>query len=176
MNLSRVALRSLLVCASAAVLTACGGGGGDDDSNGYKATILVSDTSSGAYSSRHVDAKLVNAWGIAFNPDGFVWVANAGTSTSTLYDGNGVPQSLVVDIPAGTAGEAEPTGIVFNGSDDFVVSDAGKSGASRFIFVGEGGTVAAWSMCSTPTSRRSPSPADSSTPTCRPATRHSASR
>lgn len=149
MNLPRVALRTLLVGVSAAMLmTACGGGGDDDDDDsnqGYAATVLVSDVSNGPYSSRHVDDHLVNAWGIAFNPDGFVWVANAGTSTSTLYDGNGVAQSLVVDIPAGTAGDAEPTGIVFNGSDDFVVSDAGKSGVSRFIFVGEAGTLAAWS-------------------------------
>ena len=76
-------------------------------------------------------SQLVNAWGIAFNPQGFVWVANDGTSTSTLYDGNGVPQSLVVAIPAGAAGEAEPTGIVFNGSNELLGdAEAGMSGAS----------------------------------------------
>ena len=79
----------------------------------------------------HVDPNLVNAWGIAFNPQGFVWVANAGTSTSTLYDGNGVPQSLVVAIPPGAAGEAEPTGIVFNASPSFPVTQNGRDRRER---------------------------------------------
>jgi len=151
MNLSCVKPRWLLASLSAAVLmTACGGG--DDGPSGgmgnaYVATSLVSDfnASTNPYSSPNVDTNLINAWGIAFNPNGFVWVANAGTSTSTLYDGNGVPQTLVVAIPAGTAGSANPTGIVFNGTTDFVVSQAGKSGASPFIFVGEAGTLSGWS-------------------------------
>src|SRR5690349_13618943 len=106
------------ICASLILLAACGGsdnpGGGMG--SGYVATSLVSDvnTAGNPYSSPHIDAHLVNAWGIAFNPQGFVWVANNATSTSTLYDGNGVPQSLIVAIPAGTAGPAKPTGIVFN--------------------------------------------------------------
>jgi uncharacterized protein (TIGR03118 family) len=74
-----------------------------------------------------------------------VWVANNGTSTSTLYDGTGVPQSLVVSIPSGAAGPANPTGIVFNGSSAFQVSQGGVSGASAFIFAGEGGTISGWS-------------------------------
>lgn len=31
---------------------------------------------------------MVNAWGIAFNPAGYVWVASTGTHTSTLYGAN----------------------------------------------------------------------------------------
>jgi len=107
----------------------------------YSVRNLVSDTGGAA----NTDPNLVNGWGVAFNPQGFVWVVDNGTSKSTLYDGNGVPQSLVVSIPAGQAGDAKPTGIVFNGSENFVVSDGTKSGASRFIFVGESGTMAAWS-------------------------------
>jgi hypothetical protein len=56
-----------------------------------------------------------------------------------------VPQSLVVTIPDGLAGEAEPTGIVFNGGSGFQVSQNGLTGASAFIFAGEGGTIAGWS-------------------------------
>ena len=56
-----------------------------------------------------------------------------------------MPQSLVVSIPAGQAVEAKPTGIVFNGSSDFVVSDVGRSGPARFIFAGQAGTLAAGS-------------------------------
>lgn len=140
----------LLTCAAAMAMTSCGGGGDDNGSaNGmsYVATNLVSDvnTSSNPYSTSNVDAHLVNPWGIAFNPAGFVWVANNGTSTSTLYDGNGMAQTLIVTIPAGSAGEAAPTGIVFNGSSGFQITQGGVSGTSAFIFVGEAGTLAAWS-------------------------------
>ena len=108
----------------------------------FATTALVTDQASGA---AHTDTHLVNAWGLAFNPTAFVWVANNGTSTSTLYDGNGVPQTLVVAIPAGTAGDAAPTGIVYNGTQDFKVTQNGVTGASPFIFVGEAGTVSGWS-------------------------------
>ena len=146
------ALKWLPAGAGVVLLAACGGGGGDSGSataagTTYAATNLVSDlgVSSGPYSSSNADTHLVNGWGIAFNPKGFVWVANAGTSSSTLYDGNGVPQTLVVAIPAGAAGSANPTGIVFNGSTGFQVSQGGVSGASPFIFVGEAGTLSGWS-------------------------------
>jgi uncharacterized protein (TIGR03118 family) len=108
----------------------------------YQQRNLVSD---GSIAADHVDPKLVNPWGIAFNPNGFVWVADNGTGVSTLYDGDGVAQSLVVTIPTpAETGTANPTGIVFNGSDDFVVSKGGASGPSRFIFASENGTIAAW--------------------------------
>jgi uncharacterized protein (TIGR03118 family) len=136
---------------SACALVACGGGGSYNGSNSatggmgggasYAVTNLVSDGSATTYR----DPKLINGWGVAFNPQGFVWVADNGTSTSTLYDGHGVPQSLVVSIPPGQAGSANPTGIVFNATTDFVVSQGGVSGASAFMFVGEAGTVAGWS-------------------------------
>ena len=110
---------------------------------GYLQHNLVSD---GAISADHIDANLVNAWGIAFNPFGFVWVANNGTGTSTLYDGDGNPQSLVVNIPTPTADSGgNPTGIVFNASSGFVVTTTTGSGPSRFIFVTEDGVVAGWS-------------------------------
>jgi len=38
-----------------------------------------------------------------------------------------------------------PTGIVFNGSDGFVVMKSGVSGPARFLFATEQGVIAAWS-------------------------------
>jgi uncharacterized protein (TIGR03118 family) len=38
-----------------------------------------------------------------------------------------------------------PTGIVFNGTSDFVVTSAGRSGTPAFIFATEDGTISAWS-------------------------------
>jgi len=116
---------------------------GDNGGNGgYLQRNLVSD---GSITAEHTDPNLVNAWGVAFNPFGFVWVANNGTGTSSLYDGDGNVQSLVVSIPApGTATGGTPTGIVFNGSPVFNVTAGGKSGSAKFIFVTEDGIIAGW--------------------------------
>jgi uncharacterized protein (TIGR03118 family) len=149
----RKILGAATACLALLAIASCGGGGGGGSmgagmtASGFVSTHLVSNvnTATNPYSGSNADAHLVNAWGIAFNPQGFVWVANNGTSTSTLYDGAGVPQSLVVAIPPGATGSARPTGIVFNGSQSFQVTQGGVSGASPFIFVGEGGTVSAWS-------------------------------
>jgi hypothetical protein len=71
----------------------------------------------------HVDASLRNSWGIAFNPNGAVWVADNKINTATLYDGAGIKVSLgsfpEVHLPPGTNGAAAPTGIGFNSSSDF---------------------------------------------------------
>jgi uncharacterized protein (TIGR03118 family) len=137
--------------AATAWLTACGGGGyGGSMMNAagttYLQTGLVADVASmNPYGAMHTDANLVNAWGVAFNPQGFAWVANEATSTSTLYDGNGVPQPLVVRIPAGAAGPAHPTGLVFNPTGAFAVAQGGMSAASAFIFAGLSGTISGWS-------------------------------
>jgi uncharacterized protein (TIGR03118 family) len=106
----------------------------DNGGAAYAATALVSDSASTVYHDNH----LVNGWGIAFNPQGFVWVADNGTSSSTLYDGHGVPQSLVVAIPAA------PTGIVFNGGTGLSINAGGRGAPAIFLFVTEAGTVAGW--------------------------------
>ncbi|SEB13548.1 TIGR03118 family protein [Variovorax sp. YR216] len=156
-----------LACAGTLFLAACGGGGGYGGRStimpgfgtppgmgmgmvagaSFAATTLVSDLpiANNPYGNGKADTNLINPWGVAFNPSGFVWLANNGSSTSTLYDGNGAPQSLVVSIPPGGAGSARPTGIVFNGHQDFRVTRSGVSGASAFIFVGQGGTLSGWS-------------------------------
>lgn len=109
----------------------------------YQRTDLVSD---GFISTPHVDPNLMNAWGLAFNPHGPAWVADNKTGVSTLYDGLGNPQSLVVTIPPPLGGTppSAPTGIVFNGSPNFVVSNGGASGPSVFVFATEDGTISGW--------------------------------
>lgn len=146
---------SFVMMGLAGGLCGCNGGGGTPmpvtPGMNYTVRNLVSDGGANPYTgpagaaATYTDANLVNGWGLAFNPAGFVWVADNATSKSTLYDGNGVPQSLVVSLPAGQAGTANPTGIVFNSSQDFMVSQGGVSAASVFIFVGESGTISGWS-------------------------------
>ncbi|WP_018433345.1 TIGR03118 family protein [Paraburkholderia atlantica] len=155
---SLLAIFSVVACGAAvATLVSCGGGGGGSSNSSstsppvqssFAATALVSD---GAVPAAHTDANLKNPWGVAFNPKGFAWVADNGTNVASLYDGNGVPQSLVVTIPDGKNGSASPTGIVFNGTQSFLVTENGKSGVAAFIFAGEGGTITAWAPAVGPT-------------------------
>lgn len=155
---SLFAVFGVVACSAAiATLVSCGGGSSSSNgSNGTSAPVqssfavkaLVSD---GAVAAAHIDGNLKNPWGIVFNPNGFVWVADNGTNVATLYDGNGVPQSLIVAIPSGTNGSASPTGIVFNGTQSFTVTENGKSGVAAFIFAGEGGTITAWAPAVGPT-------------------------
>ena len=141
-------------CLATVALVSCGGGGSSMSmaptmASGYVSTHLISNinTANNPYGTpANVDPRLVNPWGIAFNPAAFVWVANNGSATATLYDGDGVRQALVVAIPVGAAGLAKPTGIVFNGTQSFAVTQNGVTAPAAFIFVGLGGTVSAWSQ------------------------------
>jgi uncharacterized protein (TIGR03118 family) len=110
----------------------------------YTQHNLVSD---GFVPADFTDPNMVNAWGLVPNPTAFWWVANAETGTSTLYDGDGNIQSLVVSIPStgGPGTQGEPTGIVFNPTTDFVITDGTNSGAAAFLFAGEDGVISGWS-------------------------------
>jgi uncharacterized protein (TIGR03118 family) len=117
-------------------------GHSDHDKHFYQQHNLVSD---GFVSADHTDPNMINAWGVAFNPFGFVWIADNGSGVSTLYDGDGQSQSLVVSIPsAGNVTAGNPTGIVYNGSSGFVVSNGTTSGPSRFLFANEDGAISGW--------------------------------
>jgi len=122
------------------MVTSLVGCGGND--NNYVITNLSSD---GGVAASHTDSNLKNGWGIAFNPTGYAWIADNGTSKATIYDGSGVLQQPVVSIPDGIAGPANPTGIVFNGGSNFLISQNGQTATSLFIFSGEAGTISAWS-------------------------------
>jgi uncharacterized protein (TIGR03118 family) len=113
----------------------------------FTKTVLVADTD--GVGAQTTDPNLVNPWGIALGPESPVWVANAHSDTSTVYDGNGRPQPsatpLVVQLEEPAAGvEFEPTGLVFNATTDFVVSSGANSAPALFIFAGEGGAIAGW--------------------------------
>ena len=85
------------------------------------------------------DPDLVNGWGIVASPTSPWWVSDNGTGKSTLYNGNtGAKLGLVVTVPGA------PTGIVFNGSTDFVVTMAAVSGPAIFIFATDDGQIAGW--------------------------------
>jgi uncharacterized protein (TIGR03118 family) len=133
----------VIVSASSQIFGSNDGNGKPDTLGFYAVRNLVSD---GFVTAEHTDSSLINPWGVAFNPNGFVWVADNGAGVSTLYDGNGVKNSLVVTIPTRLGGTPPgvPTGIVFSSGADFVVKVGNVSGPSRFIFSTEDGTISGW--------------------------------
>jgi uncharacterized protein (TIGR03118 family) len=102
----------------------------------YTATTLVKNT------GKTGDKQLINPWGLVYGPGGPFWLSDQGSGLSTLYDGTGVKQSLIVTIPpaSGTV-LGSPTGIVFNGSQEFKI----MTWTSAFLFVTLDGTISGWS-------------------------------
>jgi len=134
MRTSHLMIAAVAMTAAVLVVGAASGGIADDI---FTVHNLVSDT---AGTAPVADASLVNAWGLSAGPTTPWWTSNNGTNTSTLYTGTGAKQALTVSVPGG------PSGTVFNGSAaDFVVTQAGKSGAARFLFATEAGTILGWS-------------------------------
>ena len=134
-------LSKTLPCAPGAL--ALVGASGAWASDFYKQRDLVSD--SGLIRADHQDPHLVNAWGLAFNPFGFAWVVDNGTGFSTLYDGDGKPQSLVVTIRGTGKASGNPTGTAFYGGPGFIIcKPGGMPASSRFLFVSEDGGIFGW--------------------------------
>lgn len=110
----------------------------------YKLTNLVSNQEGAA---AHTDPLLVNAWGLVYGPGGPFWISDNGSGWSTLYTAPGVKEGLEVQIPtAGGDGPGSPTGIVFNGSQDFQV----QGWPAIFLFATLDGTISGWAPQSNP--------------------------
>jgi uncharacterized protein (TIGR03118 family) len=104
----------------------------------YQLTNLVSNQFGVA---PHTDPLIVNAWGLVHAPGSPWWISDNNSGWSTLYNGAGVKQGLVVEIPtASGGGVGSPTGDVFNGSQEFKV----KGWASIFLFATLDGTISGW--------------------------------
>lgn len=100
----------------------------DTATNSYTQTNLVSDIPAMA---TFTDSHLVNPWGLSRSASSFWWAADEATGFSTLYNGTGSPQSLIVKVPpASGTGLGTPTGTVAVGS--------------KFVFVTLDGTISQW--------------------------------
>ncbi len=90
----------------------------------------------------YTDPLLLNPWGLAYAPSGPFWVSDEDSGWSTLYTGTGEPQSTQVIIPsANGTSPGTPTGIVYNGSQQFQIN----GWASTFMFATLDGTISGWS-------------------------------
>ncbi len=104
----------------------------------YQVTNLVSNQEKTA---KTTDPLIVNAWGLTYGPGGPFWISDNGSGWSTLYSNTGAKVPLDVFIPtAGGDGPGTPTGIAFNGSQDFKI----KGSPAAFIFATLDGTISGW--------------------------------
>jgi uncharacterized protein (TIGR03118 family) len=129
---------AITVLAAVALIAAgiIGAGTARAASDAFTVNPLVSD---GGAAASLTDPSLVNGWGLSAGPTTPWWASDNGTSLSTLYSGTGAKTPLTVSVLGA------PTGTVFNGSaTDFVISQSGSSGAARFLFSTEGGTILGW--------------------------------
>ncbi len=110
----------------------------------YTQTNLVSNTTGVAPVT---DPQLINAWGISRGSGSPWWVSDQRTGLSTLYNGAGVKQSLIVTIPPAdptnkNTPTGTPTGTIFNGSQTDFFLAPGKP--APFLFSTIDGTIAGW--------------------------------
>jgi uncharacterized protein (TIGR03118 family) len=101
----------------------------------YQQINLVSDIPGMA---ANTDPNLKNPWGVSFNGSSPFWVSDQMAGVSTLYNGAGQVQGLVVTTPPGS-----PTGQVFNTTTGLKEPNGSSA---LFIFDTLAGTVDAWNQ------------------------------
>jgi uncharacterized protein (TIGR03118 family) len=110
----------------------------------YTQTNLVSNAAGVAPVT---DPQLVNPWGLSRNSGSPWWVSDQATGFSTLYNGAGAKQSLIVTIPPAdptnkNTPTGTPTGTIANGSQTDFLLAPGKPAV--FLFSTIDGTIAGW--------------------------------
>ena len=138
-----------------------------DVNSGYMETDLVvnkdvngvptlTDANGIVHIAKFFDPHLLNPWGVATSPASPFWVSDNGAGVSTLHNTAGMPQALVVSIPAPAkplGNDGAPTGVVFNinggALGGFKISGVTTGGMSTtqsavFLFSTEDGTILGW--------------------------------
>src|SRR5258705_10042049 len=110
----------------------------------YTQTNLVSNSAGVAPVT---DPHLINPWGLSRNSGSPWWVSDQATGFSTLYNGAGAKQSLIVTVPPAdptnkNTPTGTPTGTFANGSQtDFLLAPGTPA---VFLFSTIDGTIAGW--------------------------------
>jgi uncharacterized protein (TIGR03118 family) len=110
----------------------------------YTEVNLVANTSGVAPVT---DPKLVNPWGLSRTSSSPWWISDNGTGLSTLYNGAGTINPLVVTIPKAnpnskTFPNGTPTGTIANASPtDFLLAPGAPA---DFLFSTIDGTISGW--------------------------------
>jgi uncharacterized protein (TIGR03118 family) len=93
------------------------------------------------------DPQLINPWGLSRSSGSPWWISDNATGLSTLYNGAGAKQSLIVTIPQADPNNkntptGSPTGTIANSSPTDFLLAPGKPAA--FLFSTIDGTIAGW--------------------------------
>jgi uncharacterized protein (TIGR03118 family) len=114
----------------------------------YRQTNLVSDIPGFALIQ---DPLIVNPWGISMSSSSPFWLANNGTSTSSLYRGDvgsivffkqpGMPNITIPETPPSITGTVANSG----GTTDFFVTSGSASARANFLFASLSGKIYGWS-------------------------------
>lgn len=118
----------------------------------YRQTNFISDIPGLAFTQEPL---LINPWGIAFRGTSPFWVANNGTSSSSLYRGDVAGSPLVknpglslVTVPGGL-----PTGVIGNATTDFAITPCSVASCpAAFIFSSITGNIVGWNPSGGPNS------------------------
>ena len=110
----------------------------------YTRINLVSNTAGAA---RVTDPQLINPWGRSRSPGSAWWVSDQRTGFSTVYNGEGERQPLIVTIPQADPNNKNtptgtPTGAIFNSCQTDFLLAPGKP--ARILFSTIDGTIAGW--------------------------------
>jgi uncharacterized protein (TIGR03118 family) len=114
----------------------------------YRQTNLTSDIPGFALIQ---DPLVVNSWGISMTSSSPFWLANNGTSTSSLYRGDvgsivffkqpGMPNITIPETPPSITGTVANNG----GTNDFFVTSGSASARANFLFASLSGKIYGWS-------------------------------
>ncbi len=111
----------------------------------YAQHNLISD---GSIPADHTDPNLVNAWGLDSSNTSPWWISDNQTGKSTLFNvgaNNGAGSiQAVFTVPGAGGAQGNPTGLVFNGGNGFVVNNGQGTSRALFIFSSEDGTISAF--------------------------------
>jgi uncharacterized protein (TIGR03118 family) len=110
----------------------------------YTQVNLVSNTSGVAPVT---DPTLINPWGLSRSSSSPWWISDNGSGLSTLFNGAGVKNSLIVTIPKAdptnkTFPAGTPTGTIANGSTTDFILPGGP--AAAFLFSTLDGAIVGW--------------------------------
>jgi uncharacterized protein (TIGR03118 family) len=176
-HVSRSLAPAAVIAAAIIAAAAARADDGEDRGNSPNRYVVTNLTSDIPGVTPNTDPVLQNAWGVAFTPAASpFWVADNATGCSTLYDGQGVPQTpptpllVRIPLPGGSVPTtackhadpknppsptpAAPTGLVWNPTTStttgFLVPNQDPPKVATFIFDTEDGTISAWTGGLTP--------------------------
>ncbi len=148
-----VAAVTLALVGASGPAVAQSGPKGHHHDNAFSQVNLVSDIPGLA---QVTDPLVINPWGIDFGPATPLWVSNQGSNSLTLYRGATPASPTAVKVPLEIKADS-PTGMVFNPTDRFVITQGGKTAPANFLMnenlfteTSSTGEVTAWSNASAP--------------------------